>query len=237
MDIKINITTPKSAIPLWQHREDKEVFGYIRSCASCPAVFVLKDDPHAQMDEQWQYYLRAINYNMALEDVFLILDTGLAFANMTGFRHDGKPKADYFHMKDLQYKPPSMDKVRTCSRSVLTGELVGDYLKVKTFDSQLPPPLKAGRKYPTSIHEVNPDDYLYLPQYNREMFLVANIVNRSGLVKQFPRGALYPWTGDNIIYTFVPHISNHSYGDVLVPLTNLIKLPLGSEIPSPYRFS
>jgi hypothetical protein len=108
-------------VQLYMQREDKEVFGSIRSCAPCPAVFVLKDDPHAFMNQQWQYYLRAINYNMTVDNVYLLLDRALAFANRTGFRNPNSPKADWFHNKDLSYRPPNLDKVRTTSRSVMTG--------------------------------------------------------------------------------------------------------------------
>lgn len=242
-------------------KEDKDVFGGIRSCASCPAVFTLKDDPHAGLGQQWQYYLRAINMNMDLDDVYLILDTHLAFANGTGFRNDSEPRADYFHNKDLKYPAPNLDKVRSCSRNVVTG--VEQYnlrlalknssqgflwssgrsvaqvltsknvLKVQTFDSTKPPPLKQGRTYPQSISEIDPTDYLYMPQYSREMFVVANIVNKSGEVSQFPRGGLYNWTGDNTPYTFLPLISNHLYGDVLYPLDYLTKV--GNVIPKVYR--
>lgn len=244
--------------PLWMQREDTDVFGSVRSCAPCPAVFVLKDDPHALMDEQWQYYLRAINPAMDLEDVYLLLDYRLAFANGTGFRKDGSPKADYFHRRDLTLKPPSLDKVRTCSRNCMTGvesyslvqaiqtaivewSLSGlttnNVLKVTTFDSRTPPPLKPGRSYPSRVEDVRPDDYLYSPQTHPWMFVVANIVNKAGEVVQFPRGGLYPWTGDHTPYSFLPLISNHAYGDVLYPLTNLLLIGSDAPIPSPYRFS
>lgn len=223
--------------PLWTQLEDRAVFGYIRSCAPCPAVFTLKDDPHAVIGEQWQYYLRAINYNMTIENAYLLLDTGLAFANGTGFRQDGDPRADWFHRRDLTKSPPNLDKIRTCSRSVLTGTVAGEYLRVTLFDSRQPPPLKPGRSYPTKMEDIRPDDYLYTPQTHPWMFLTANIVNRSGEVVQFPRGAVYSWTGDGAPRSFVPHVANLGYGDVLYPLSKLRKLGATEPIPSPYRFS
>jgi len=259
---------------LWMIQEDLVLFGGIRSCAPCPAVVILKEDPHAFMDQQWQYYLAAGNYAMDLEDVYLLLDRALAFANQTGFRKAGSPKADYFHNKDLNCKPPNLDKVRSDVRNVLTGTpqysllqtlkaMVGltktiiqrktefmaarstftsllttasNVLNVWTFDSLKPPPLKPGRSYPRDISKVNPDDYLYMPERDREKFLVANIVNNAGEVVQFPRGGLYSWTNDNTPYSFLPHISNHSYGDVLYPLANLLPITANAPIPSPYRF-
>ena len=274
-NITVSINTSPTEIPtpiqLYMHREDKDVLGGVRSCASCPAVYTLKDDPHVVVSQQWQYYIRAINYNMTLDDTYLLLDNGLAFANGTGFRNNSDPRADYFHRRDLSFPPPNLDKVRTCSRSVLTGveqyslvmalkrvqslaksflwagrtqisdvraALVSkNVLKVQTFDSTKPPPLRQGRTYPTRIEDVDPTDYLIMPQTNREMFLVANIVNPSGELSQFPRGATYNWIGDGAPYSFMPHISNSTYGNVLYPLDYLYKLPLGSPIPSPYRRS
>lgn len=267
--VQININTIQAEIPvpstiqLYQLREDREVFGGVRSCAPCPAVFTFKDDPHVVMSQQWQYYLIAINYNMVLDDIYLILDTHLAFANGTGFRSDLDLRADFFHNKDLKYPPPNLDKVRSCSRNVVTGveeyslrfalqNLLQGFLRasrrsvvsvlasknllnVKTFDSTKLPPLKEGRIYPQSVAEIDPTAYLYMPQYNREMFCVADIVNKSGEVVQFPRGGLYSWTHDNTPYTFLPHISNPSYGSILYPLEYLNKLPIGSPVPSVYK--
>lgn len=117
---------PVRFVQWYMQQEDKVVLGLIRGCAPCPAVFILKDDPHAKITQQWQYYLRAANYNMTLENVYLLLDSALAFANRTGYRH-GRIRADYFHNKDLQYKVPQLDKVRTTSRSIMTGVEEFDY--------------------------------------------------------------------------------------------------------------
>jgi len=280
MTIKITVSLKTTLPPLpptsftpgiipYMQTEDRIAFGYIRSCASCPAVFVMKDDNHVLITKQWQYYMLAINPAMTLEDVYLLLDNNLAFCNSTGFRNDNDPRADWFHNRDLGCKPPQFDKVRICSRNAVTGveqyslvqaiKAVGNVLQarlragigtladvraailtkvlnVSTFDSRFAPPLKPGRIYPTKISEINPDDYLYLPRYNREKFIVANIVNRAGEVVQFPRGGLYSWTEDNTPYSFLPIISNPTYGPVLYTIDrNLIKLPIGSSVPSPYR--
>ena len=267
---------PAPAVQYYMHKEDSAIFGSVRGCAPCPAVFVLKDDPHAKMTQQWQYYLRAINYNMTLENVYLLLDDHLAFANNTGFVSLSNPdRKDYFFNRTSYTKFPSLDKVRTCSRSTLTGteqyslmqtlaEMAGlagsilsmrigfmqakskfssllttaaNVLNVWVFDSRQPPPLKPGKSYPTSIHQVNPDDYLYLPETNPEKFLVANVVRPDGTVYQFPRGATYTWfLGGRTPASFMPHIADLGYGAVTYPLWKLQKLPLGSPAPSPYRY-
>lgn len=238
-NIKISVTTsaitqPVPPVQLYMQKEDTGVFGGIRSCAPCPAVFVLKTEPHVFLTKQWQYFLIAINYSMDLGSVASLLHYRYAFCNFTGFGDPTDLRANFITGHNMFYKSPQFDKVRTCSRNVLTGTEVGGFLKVKTFDSRNPPPLKPGKDYPKTISEINPDDYLFMPRTHREMFLVANVVMSDGRVMQFPRGGLYEWTGDNDPYSFLPHISNPDYGSVLYPLKNLIKLPLGSPIPSPY---
>lgn len=228
----------------YMHKEDIDVFGSLRACVPCPAVFVLKDDPHVQMGQQWQYYLRAINYNMTLENVYLLLDDGLAFANNgKGFISlDNPGKADFFFNRSLSLAPPSLDKIRTTARSVLTGTEImvngqPTFLNVKVFDSRQPPPIKPGYAYPRDISEVNPNAYLYMPEADPERFLVANIVNTRGEVVQFPRGATYPWIDNGLTpYSFVPHIANLQYGSVMYPMSNLIKIPLGSPKPRAIRY-
>lgn len=268
------VPPPPSRPPLWMHLEDKAAQGYIRPCAPCPAVWVLKDDQHVEIDEQWQYALVGANSRMTLENIMLLMDYRLAFANRTGVTNPNDPRADFITDKYTTRKPPQQDKVRSTSRSVLTGAqayslavalretfaalgetlarrqsfatLRGSFrqtltaqnvLRVTTFDSRQPPPLKPGRSYPGRVQDVNPDDYLYSPRTHPWMFLVANIVNRSGEVVQFPRGAVYPWTGDNTPRSFWFHIANPTYGDVTYPLSRLWRVPDNQPVPSPYRFS
>lgn len=116
-----NLEIISPSVQWYMQREDEDVNGSIRSCAPCPAVWVMKDDPHAFIGRQLQYYIRAANYNMTIEDVYLLFDVHLAFANGSGFRNDSDPRADWFHNRDLGQKPPNLDKVRTTSRSVVTG--------------------------------------------------------------------------------------------------------------------
>ena len=225
-------------IQLYMHKEDRDVFGSLRSCAPCPAVMVLKDDPHTLLSRQWQYYIRAINYNMTLENVYLLEDDHLAFNNNTGYPTLDNPgdRADWFFNRNLGGKDVQMDKVRTTSRSVLTGVEDGNELIVMMFDSRELPPLKPGRMYPMDIIQVNPDDYAIMPETHPHMFLVANIVNRREEVVQFPRGATYPWFEDGRTpVSFLPHIHNYKYGPIRYPLSKLEKIPLGDPKPSPYR--
>ena len=239
MEIRIeinSITTPQ----LYQHKEDRDVFGYVRNCAvgGCPAVFVLNEPKlKTKMTKDWQYYLIAINYGMDLVDIAALLDYRLAFANQTGLRNPNKPKRNWIEEKNLNANDdPSLDKDRTCSRNVLTGEVAGETLRIKMFDGNKPPPMKLGKKLPQTIAEIRIEDYLYNPRDNREMFCVANTVSvkekDNTSVAPFPRGAIYEWTGDNLPYTFIPHVSREI---IYYPLQFLIKVPVQDGLPSPYR--
>jgi hypothetical protein len=276
MKVEVSVVTKVAAVSgrprLWVHREDEGVpdFGYsIRPCAPCPAVFVMKDDPHAVFDRQWQYFLRAANYGMSLNATAALMDDDRAYFNNTGL----PDRRDWLTGQNLTARDPNADKVRTNARCVVTGietfsvrEMVAqtarlgkailqrsvqsgearadfkalaneNMLSVFTFDSRQPPPLKAGRSYPAKVSDINPDDYLVMPRTHRWFFLVANIVARDGSVFPFGGGSLYPWTGDNAPYSFVPHIANLGYGNVVYPLYHFRELGLNEPIPSPYRYT
>jgi hypothetical protein len=229
--------------PLWTHKEDRDVFGRLRDCAtdgsSCPAVFVLKEPrKKVELTKDWQYYLAAINYNMNPADVATELHYRLAFANQTGLGREALPRRNYLRDKDLTAAEyPRFDKDRTCSRSVMTGTVDGAYLIVTTLDGNQPPPLKPGRSYPQRVADINPDDYLYTPQTHRHLFFSANTVGSSSggsKVYPFPRGATYDWIGDGWRYTFLPHVSCET---IRYPLARLRKLGDNEPIPSPYRTS
>ncbi len=197
----------------------------------CPAVVVLKDDPHAKFDKQWQFFVRAMNYRMSIQHVSQLYEKGRAFFNRTGF----PGKCNYLTGEDSGEDLPNADKVRSCLLNVVTGVERGNNLIVKVFDSRQPPPLKPGRSYPNTVEEINIDDYLITPQTNREMFVVGNIINTSGGLVPFPNGAVYDWIGDGRPYSFLPLIANLGYGEIVYPMSKVKKLPLGTSVPTPYR--
>lgn len=242
MKLQVEINCGKKP-QLYMHKEDQDTDIFdtssgVRPCAAtggCPAVFVLKEPAlKVNLTKDWQYYLIAINYNMTLDNVSDLLHYHLAFANNTGFGKDGSPRRNYILERDLNSDElPKFDKDRTCSRSVLTGTEVGGYLKLTLFNGNLPPPMKLGKPRPQRIQDINIDDYLYNPREHRWMFCVANRVTTKpgGItsVAPFPRGAIYNWTGDNLPYTFVPHVSTQT---IYYPLRHLVKV---NTLPSPYR--
>lgn len=233
----IEESIPDSPVQLYQYKEDipsGNFDGKLRGCASggCPAVQVLKGDPDIFFDKQWQFFLYAINFGMPK----------MAIQNLTGNEKaltnagDSDQAAMYITGENLSNPPPRLDKLRTFVRNVHTGTEIGDFLKVKTFNGNYPPPLKAGRSYPETLSDINPDDYLIMPKTHRHMFLVCNnvkAVSGGSIVFPFSNGIVYDWTGDNDPYVFFPLVS--WFSDVLTPLSKWIKLPLNSPIPSPYR--
>lgn len=247
-NIRISLTTGKVSVEipqLYMHKEDQDtdIFSTssgIRQCAGggCPAVFVLKEPRQkTQLTKDWQFYMIAINYNMQLSDIYLLLDDHLAFANQTGFNSlDNPTRKDYFFNRLTYAELPKFDKDRTCSRNLLSGEVVGDKLKVRTMDGNQPPPLKPGRRHPLTTADIRLDDYLYNPKDHPWMFVVANRVTvKPGgqtSVAPFPRGATYDWTGNNYNYSFLPLVSRE---EILYPLSHLKRLDMSQPLPLPYR--
>ncbi|MEW6084598.1 MAG: N-acetylmuramoyl-L-alanine amidase [Chloroflexota bacterium] len=227
-----------SAEPLWRHKNDFELgvnaptrtFGELRAV---PEVYTL-EDRGMPLTKQWQFFIYAINFQMDIKKISAIFGTRRAFTNKKGFPskpHD-PPRADWILGENLGSPNPEFDKTRTCARSVMTGNVVGNKLRVKMLDGNLPPPLKEGRTYPESIKDVDPDDYLYLPWTHRYYFFAANTVDVRGETSPFPKGGNYKdLIGDNRMYTWLPHVSKFP---VLYPLSMLEKVPAGEPIPSPY---
>lgn len=224
----VNITSLESAlaVPLWQHKDDIGLKGAPRKCAPCPAVFPMQDSRVA-VTKQWQFFIRGTNYGMSVQHVAALLGPKKAFTN----RNPKDRRADHLKGENLDRPDPEFDKVRTCSLSVMTGIVSGDELIVMMLDGSQPPPLKGGRSYPQQLEEINPDDYLYTPWTHRYLFFAANIIKRNGKTAPFAKGAVYEWTGDQRPYSWLPHVSRF---EVRYPLSNLIELPAGSLIPSPY---
>ncbi len=217
-------------VPLWQHKDDHGVFDGVRDCAPCPAVFTLHES-RVKITKQWQFFIRAINPDMSLKHITALFGPKKAFTN----RPVRDTRADHLLGEKLHRPDPEFDKVRTCALSVLTGVVSGNMLIVAMLDGSQPPPLKEGRSYPERVEEIDPDDYLFLPQTHRHFFFAANIIRRNGKTVPFPHGARYDWTGDDRLYSWLPHVARSRF-EVRYPLSKLIELPSGAPIPGPYNF-
>jgi hypothetical protein len=198
---------------------------------------VLNDNPDTIFDPQWQFFLYAINPGMRTNAISSLMGHQKALMNNTGIGDSNNPRANYIEGEDLDAPPPRLDKLRTFARNIHTGIEMGDFLQLKTFDGNNPPPLKPGRSYPNTLEEVNLDDYLITPQTNIEMFLVCNNIRAhpGSLTSIFPfdNGGVYEWTPEPTeMYSFFPLVSRFN---IHSPLTNWIKIPPGSPLPSYYR--
>lgn len=213
--------------PLWQIVSGQEDYP-----TPCPAVVVLKNDPHAFYNKQWQFFVRAINYNLSIQYV-----TALYGSTKWGFNsgHGFPPCHNYLTGENADGPDPNADKVRAFLLDCLTGYEQGSFLNVCTFNSLEPPPLKDGYSYPQRVEDISIDAYAITPRTHPEMFAVGKDINGRGEVSPFPHGALYDWTGDNDPYTFMPILSNHGYGDVLFPLSKLQPIPDDAPFPGRYR--
>lgn len=245
LQIRLSLKSEASQKQYWMHKEDLIILGRIRPCASdpdvispgtkgCPAVWVL-DEPNlkVQLNKYWQFYLVAINYNMIPKKVSDVLEYGKALTNGTGFGDPDDPRRNYITEEDVGEPLPAFDKDRTMSRSMLSGIEDGNDLIVRTLNGNLPPPLKAGKRQPETLSEINPDDYLYMPETDWDLFFACNIINLQGKVIQFPNGGLYPWFfGGTHPVVWMPHVSRES--TIRYPKSNLLKLPLGTDRIFPY---
>jgi hypothetical protein len=233
------LAAPSAGTQLYQYGEDEQVLGGVRSCAAagCPAVMVLSDNPDTVFDQQWQFFLYAINPGMSPNAISALMGDAKALMNNTGVGDPNNPRADYIQGEHLGDPEPRLDKLRTFARNIHSGMEVGNDLQLKTFDGNNPPPLKPGKTYPNSLAEVKLDDYLITPQTNLEMFLVCNnIRSKPGdqtSIFPFDNGGRYDWTPEPAeMYSFFPLVSKFR---IFSPLTNWIKLPPGSPLPGYYR--
>ena len=238
----------RSSVPLWQHKDDEQLSKLppqlLKTVPSRPhprgdpAVFPLERSAATRVDltKQWQFFIRAINYGIEdLDKVSAIFGYLRAFTNLTGLGDPAHPRADFIKGENLSRSLPQLDKVRTCALSVMTGVVAGDHLVVEMMNGSQDPPLKDGCVYPERVEDVTIDIYKFTPQTHRHLFFAANITSRGGRkVSPFPNGGFYDWTGDEMPYTWMPHVAPGNF-KVRYTLSYLTRLPPGAPIPSPYK--
>lgn len=216
-------------IHLFQYGDDYQVFGEVRDCAvaGCPAVMVLQDKPDTVFDQQWQYFLYAINKGMTLGAIAACLGDTKALTNA---RED---KANYISGMNLDKAPPNLDKLRTFALNTHAGRVEGNMLRVTTLDGNNPPPLNPGWSYPRSLEEVDLRAYKYIPQNHRYLFLdCTNIKSQSGggyKIGPWANGLERAWIGDGRPHTFFPLVSRYP---ILTPLSHWRAV---TSFPSPFK--
>lgn len=124
IDLKITVSVfaetpappPLPRVLLWRHKDDLEMDGKVRGCAPCPAVWPMSDHK-VVITKQMQFYIRAINAGRSLRHVAALFGPALAFTN----RNENDVRRDWLRGLNLDRTDPDFDRVRTCSRSSLTG--------------------------------------------------------------------------------------------------------------------
>lgn len=221
-------------LPLWRHKDDRELGEDAPDRphpSGDPAVFPMQDKK-VQVTKQWQFFIRAINFEMSLQHVAALFGHKKAFTN----RPKDDLRADYLQGLNLDRPDPDFDRVRTCALSVMTGVVDGEDLLVEMMDGSQSPPLKPGFEYPERVEDIDLDIYEFTPKTHRHLFFAANITKAGGRkITPFPNGKRYPdWTGDERNYTWMPHVAP-SKARVRYPLSKLVQLEPGKPIPVPYK--
>ena len=133
-------------------------------------------------------------------------------SNYNGFGSPDDPRADYINGENLGYGLPKIASLITggniLSGREESGDLVIDYLD--------------GTKAPPSTDEINRTTAPWLIQY-------ATVAKMNCQVIRFP----YLSNAERNIYLDVP-VPIIASQPIWFPLSKLVKLPLGSPIPSPY---
>ena len=221
----------------WQHKHDIELGGVRdvidgndpNDLKGAPEVFWLVQNA-MEITKQWQFYIRAINYKMSIQHVSALFGYQKAFTNGHGFGDPTDPRANFLLGEDLNSRLPKFPKVFTCGGSVLSGLESGGLFVPRMMNGNKSPLLKAGRTYPNTVDEINPNDYFYMPATHPWLFFAANNVKGSGSVFPFDNGAFYPWL-ENRPFTFMPHVSRFP---INYPSSKLKKMSPGLNVPSPY---
>lgn len=183
-------------------KRDLEVWGRARDTAPNPEAFFFMENV-TNITKYWQFYLRAINYNMVLERVSAILNTNRMTTNGTGFG-DNDPRQNWLLMQDINVdnKFPQWNKVYTSGDAKI--RLIGNV--VSCFDGRLPPPLKLGYRQPERVEDADIEMYLYTPYNAPHLFFDCHNVNQDGSYQPWPNSALY--VGDSIPRTWMPFVSD-----------------------------
>jgi hypothetical protein len=188
---------------------DVEALGRVRASAvnlgGAPAVWFFNEQP-VTINEQWQYFIVAINPGMSLQHVSALLNDGKMVCNNGAGFGAGDPKVNYILGTGIMNTAlPRFNKAWTMTNA--RHQMIGSV--VTAFDGTKPPPIKAGAIYPSRVQDVNMDIYIYTPQNSPHLFFdCVNVAgDRYGTISQFDNGGLYPWTPERRPYSFLPFVS------------------------------
>jgi hypothetical protein len=202
ISITFGVNTPPISIPSATHRVLRDIeYRTVRASAPNPEVFFFAENV-TDITRYWQFYLRAVNFNMVLERVSAILLNNRMVTNGTGFGDD-EPRQNWILREDLTaLKLPQWNKVYTSGDARIRME--GN--RVLTFDGTRPPPLKPGYAQPERVEDARIEMYLHTPYTTPWLFYDCHNVGRDGSYQPWPNAGLYP--GDPIPRTWMPFVSD-----------------------------
>lgn len=226
------VQAPIHYMQFYQMGDDFQILGKPRDCSyysSCPGVMVLLDEPDTFFTFDWQMYLVAINKGMRLNNIAEMMGNNTEFMNGTGV---GNNRRNYITGEDLDAPlDPRLKKLLTCALNTHMGWDDGTNMYLSYLDGNNPPPMKSGRPRPRNVNEVIPEDYLYLPQTHKWLFIDCNTVKWDNANQRLdygtaPNGLIRDWLGDNTPHIFFPLVSTKS--QIVTPLSKWNKISFRS---------
>jgi hypothetical protein len=211
MSVQISIAFGSTPAPVQQatHRVARDIeLGVIRDVAPNPEVRFF-GEYRTKITEQWQYYVRAVNYAMEVRHVSAIFLNDRMVTNGTAWG-DTYSRANYFLREALDQELPEWGKQYTSGGAKV--RMIGNV--VQSFNGLLPPPLKPGRTYPVRVEDANIDDYLHTPYSTSWLFFDCHNVGEDGSYDPWPNAGVYP--GDPIPRTWMPFVTNHTATQALI---------------------
>ncbi len=217
---RINPVPPNKQ--LYRLKHDYEYPNTIRLTAPTAEVFRLSPFYSTVLTEKWQWFCFDLIREMVPDWSFelqaqkwrAVYNNSTAFTNGQGFDADPGEEhhANYITGEDLEFSDPKIFTL-ICGGNVISGVEVGSYLVVETLDGKADPPVGVSR----ATHP-------WLIQCGTIITLIKRSDGTNKVIR-FPH-----LNGADVL---VPIVSPYT---VLYPLSKLVKLPLGSPVPSPYNF-
>lgn len=206
---------------LYRVKHDFEYPNTVRGTAPTVEVYRLAPFYSTVLTKEWQFFCFDLIKQMVPDWPFElqaqkfrgVYANSTAFTNGQGFDADPgeTPHANYITGEDLEFEDPKIFTL-ICGGNVLAGTEVGSYLRVETLDGKSNPP-----------HGISRVTHPWLIQVGTIVTLVK-LENGTNKVIRFPH-----LDGADVL---VPIVSPST---VYYPLTKLVKLPIGSPVPSPYN--
>jgi len=193
---------------------------YQQADSGYPAVIVLHDEADTVFEDQWQYYLYAINYGMLKNNVAHLMGDTKAYMNGSGLYDSNEPRENLIMNEDLGEPHPFYDKLRTNALNTHAArDFDNVYYQIACLNGQAYPPMKLNKVRPKSVADIDSglvtmDDYLYTPKSHPFYFIACNNFNikadKTTAIQPFDGGIVRDYMPSNDIYSFMPLVTHHT---------------------------